>query len=177
MDGGQEVVVLRIGHRPGRDERITTHVGLVARAFGANKVIFPQGTSSPINTINEVSLNFGGDFSTETIASVSKFVKSWAHPIVHLTMYGEPIGGNIEQITSSHKSSPLLVIVGAEKVPFFIYEHADWNIAITNQPHSEIAALAVFLDRLFNGAELNKSWEGGRNKIIPQKSGKRMEPV
>ncbi|MHC1579644.1 MAG: tRNA (cytidine(56)-2'-O)-methyltransferase, partial [Candidatus Alkanophagales archaeon] len=27
-----EVVVLRLGHRPERDKRVTTHVGLVARA-------------------------------------------------------------------------------------------------------------------------------------------------
>ena len=34
-----KVYVLRIGHRPGRDKRITTHVALVARAFGANGFI------------------------------------------------------------------------------------------------------------------------------------------
>ena len=30
------IAVLRIGHRPERDKRITTHIGLVARAFGAD---------------------------------------------------------------------------------------------------------------------------------------------
>ncbi|MGC9107424.1 MAG: tRNA (cytidine(56)-2'-O)-methyltransferase, partial [Infirmifilum sp.] len=29
-----EVVVLRLYHRPDRDKRVTTHVALVARAFG-----------------------------------------------------------------------------------------------------------------------------------------------
>jgi len=33
------VVVLRLGHRPGRDKRVTTHVGLVARAFGASGMV------------------------------------------------------------------------------------------------------------------------------------------
>ena len=31
--------VLRIGHRISRDKRITTHVALVSRAFGADKII------------------------------------------------------------------------------------------------------------------------------------------
>ena len=34
MQGANDVVVLRLGHRPGRDERMTTHVGLTARAMG-----------------------------------------------------------------------------------------------------------------------------------------------
>ena len=36
------IIVLRIGHRIGRDKRITTHVALVARAFGANKIIIDK---------------------------------------------------------------------------------------------------------------------------------------
>jgi tRNA (cytidine56-2'-O)-methyltransferase len=33
------ITVLRIGHRPERDKRITTHVGLVSRAFSAEKML------------------------------------------------------------------------------------------------------------------------------------------
>ncbi|MEM3019534.1 MAG: tRNA (cytidine(56)-2'-O)-methyltransferase, partial [Candidatus Bathyarchaeia archaeon] len=33
------VTVLRLGHRVGRDVRITTHVGLIARALGADGVV------------------------------------------------------------------------------------------------------------------------------------------
>ena len=33
-----EIIVLRLGYRIGRDPRITTHLGLVARAFGATKL-------------------------------------------------------------------------------------------------------------------------------------------
>ena len=32
---GNEVFILRVGHRPERDQRVTTHVGLTARALGA----------------------------------------------------------------------------------------------------------------------------------------------
>jgi len=35
-----EVVVLRLGHRYVRDDRVTTHVFLTARAFGASKVLY-----------------------------------------------------------------------------------------------------------------------------------------
>tara|TARA_A100001037_G_scaffold306560_1_gene352685 strand:+ start:9915 stop:10442 length:528 start_codon:yes stop_codon:yes gene_type:complete len=172
MDSKHEVAVLRIGHRPGRDDRITTHVGLVARAFGADRVIFSDKANSSTSTINEVSLNFGGPFRAETTPSIPKFVKSWEGLIVHLTMYGQPINPLVDEIITSYNSQPILVIVGAEKVPFFIYELADWNISVTNQPHSEIAALAIFLDRLFQGEEFNKSWDGAKQKIIPQKLGK-----
>ncbi|MBU2477332.1 tRNA (cytidine(56)-2'-O)-methyltransferase, partial [Candidatus Micrarchaeota archaeon] len=63
--------------------------------------------------------------------------------------------------------------VGAEKVPPQVYEKSDYNISIGNQPHSEIAALAVFLHELFEGKELNKKFSKGQIKIIPQKKGKK----
>ena len=36
---GQRVDVLRLGHRKGRDPRITTHLALVGRAFGAHRFL------------------------------------------------------------------------------------------------------------------------------------------
>jgi tRNA (cytidine56-2'-O)-methyltransferase len=65
------------------------------------------------------------------------------------------------------------VVVGAEKVPAEMYDLADWNVAVGNQPHSEVAALAVFLDRLFLGQELRLDFEGGL-KIVPSSRGKRV---
>jgi tRNA (cytidine56-2'-O)-methyltransferase len=52
-----------------------------------------------------------------------------------------------------------------------MYQLADWNVAVGNQPHSEVAALAVFLDRLFEGQELTKEFDGGL-KILPSPRGK-----
>jgi tRNA (cytidine56-2'-O)-methyltransferase len=71
----------------------------------------------------------------------------------------------------SHCEKDLLVAVGAEKVPAEMYQLADWNVAVGNQPHSEVAALAVFLDRLFQGEELGREFEGGL-KIVPSSRGK-----
>jgi hypothetical protein len=68
----------------------------------------------------------------------------------------------------------VLVFVGSQKVPGEAYELADYNISVTSQPHSEIAALAVFLDRMLDGAQLEAQWESKR-KITPSKMGKKVE--
>jgi tRNA (cytidine56-2'-O)-methyltransferase len=49
---------------------------------------------------------------------------------------------------------------------------ANFNIAIGHQPHSEISALAIFLDRLSNGTELKKIFKDAKINIIPSKDGK-----
>jgi tRNA (cytidine56-2'-O)-methyltransferase len=62
-------------------------------------------------------------------------------------------------------------------VDFEVYDRADWNVGVTNQPHSEVAALAVFLDRLFEGQALDRDWVGADRRVIPQATGKRVEDV
>jgi tRNA (cytidine56-2'-O)-methyltransferase len=91
-------------------------------------------------------------------------------------MYGLPIQELRDGIRGAHRDgTPLLVVVGAGKVGFDVYEAADWNVAVTNQPHSEVASLAVFLDRLFEGTELDREWEDARKRVVPQAEGKRVE--
>ncbi len=43
------------------------------------------------------------------------------------------------------------------------------------QPHSEISALAVFLDRVFGGEELRREFSDAERRIIPSGSGKNVE--
>ena len=69
--------------------------------------------------------------------------------IIHLTMYGENINDIQEKLRC--KEENLLVVVGAEKVPREIYELADYNVGVGSQPHSEISALAILLDRIQKG--------------------------
>jgi tRNA (cytidine56-2'-O)-methyltransferase len=78
-------------------------------------------------------------------------------------MYGEPISEKMDEIRSS---GDLMVVVGAEKVPAEIYEMADWNVGVGNQPHSEVAALAVFMDRLWEGEELAREFSG-KIEVVP----------
>ena len=89
---------------------------------------------------------------------------------VHLTMYGSNLPDVIGEIKACDK---VLVVVGAEKVPSEMYNLADWNVAVGNQPHSEVAALAVFLDWLIEGRELKEEFRGGL-KILPTPCGKRV---
>ncbi len=184
MQGTPEVAVLRLGHRPGRDERTTTHVGLTARALGADSVVLAKAGASSRDTIEDITDRFGGPFTVETTDDPRRYVRDWDGPIVHLTMYGLPIQDaeaeirdaiGMEDNLEGGDGSELLVIVGAEKVPFEVYEEADFNVAVTNQPHSEIASLAVFLDRLFQGSELDREWTDAENVVVPQEEGKRVE--
>ncbi len=51
---------------------------------------------------------------------------------------------------------------------------ADINVAVSNQPHSEVAALAIFLDRLYKGEELNIMFGDSKIKVIPMERGKKV---
>ena len=174
MSGGPDVTVLRLGHRPGRDERITTHVGLTARALGADRVLLAGAASSRADTVVDITDRFGGPFDVETTEEPKRVIRDFEGTVVHLTMYGEPIQEVEHDIRTAHESDPLLVVVGAEKVPFEVYERADYNVGVTNQPHSEIASLAVFLDRLFEGAELDREWEDPEQVVVPMETGKKV---
>jgi tRNA (cytidine56-2'-O)-methyltransferase len=177
MNDGPELAVLRLGHRPGRDERMTTHVGLTARALGADRVILPDNAGQSKETVEDITARFGGPFAVELSDSQKALVREWDGRVVHLTMYGERIQDVESGIREAHREDPLLVVVGGEKVPFGIYEHADWNVGVTNQPHSEVAGLAVFLDRLFCGRELEREWEDADQRVIPRETGKEVEPT
>ena len=62
-----------------------------------------------------------------------------------------------------------------EKVPGDVYDLADYNMAVGNQPHSGVAALALFLDRLQEGLTLKQEFKGGELKIIPSEHGKNVQ--
>jgi len=175
-----KVVVLRWGHRPRRDARLTTHVALTARALGASGLILSDTEDEKIKeTIEKVAKNWGGSFFFEMGTPWKEAVKDWKAKggiVVHLTAYGENIqtSNMLQRIKESGKD--ILVIVGSQKVPreFFLEAFSDFNVAVGNQPHSECASLAVFLDRLFEGEELKKSFENAKVRIIPQKRGKKI---
>ena len=177
MQGEHEVVVLRLGHRPGRDNRMTTHVGLTARALGADRVVIAGQASDPKEAVEEVVDRFGGPFAVEVTDSYRSLLEEWDGTVVHLTMYGLPIQEVAASVRTAHESGPLLVVVGSEKVPFDVYERAEFNVGVTNQPHSEVAGLAVFLDRLFEGRELDRGWADASHRVVPEETGKLVESV
>jgi tRNA (cytidine56-2'-O)-methyltransferase len=173
----KEVVVLRIGHRIVRDDRVTTHAALVSRAFGAERIFMTGIDQSVRDTVSAIGRRWGGDFEVEITEDWKGVAKSWKKAggkIVHLTMYGINIDDAIDKVRMEEK---LLVIIGAEKVPREAYELADYNIAIGSQPHSEIAALAIFLDRVFDGKQFKKEIPGGKIRIVPSERGKHVEKI
>lgn len=168
------IEVLRIGQRLVRDDRVTTHVALVSRAFGASKILMYDANPEIKETISKVNKIWGSDFEVEIIESWKQIIKSKksdSYKIIHLTMYGENINA-IQNVLRNEKK--FLIIVGAEKVPREIYDIADYNIAIGNQPHSEVAALAILLDRLLQGQQFQKTLVNAKREIIPTKKGKKV---
>lgn len=164
------ITVLRIGHRISRDKRITTHVALVARAFGADNILIDTEDKKIEETIRSTCRRFGGNFIIKTGVDKKKILKEWNGSIVHLTMYGDELGKSISKID---KNKDLLVIVGAEKVPPNIFEAADFNISVGNQPHSEVAALAIFMDKYTDG-KWQKLKFNGKIEILPSSSRKKV---
>lgn len=177
MYADHDVVVLRLGHRPGRDNRMTTHVGLTARALGADRAVISGAASDSMGTIEDITDRFGGPFDVELTEQPRRVIREFDGVVVHLTMYGLPLQDVESEIRDDHNDGPILVVVGAEKVPFDVYERADYNVGVTNQPHSEVAGLAVFLDRLFEGRELDRKWEDATHRVVPKATGKKVEPI
>ena len=86
-----DIVILRIGHRPQRDKRVTTHVALAARALGAKGIYVDTKDTVLEENIRSVVGRFGGDFFIETGVKWRKVVDDHDGTVVHLTMYGQRI--------------------------------------------------------------------------------------
>ena len=174
-----KIVALRWGHRPQRDARLTTHVALTARALGASGFLLSDTVDEKIKeSIEKVTRNWGGNFFFEMGKAWKSTVRDWKAKggiVVHLTAYGENIQTSdvVDRIKNFRKD--VLVIVGSQKVPkeFFSTDVSDFNVSVGNQPHSECAALAVFLDRFFEGKELARGFKKAKIRIIPQERGKK----
>jgi tRNA (cytidine56-2'-O)-methyltransferase len=178
-----KVVVLRWGHRH-RDQRLTSHVALAARALGASGFIIADIADDKVKeTVEKVTARWGGNFHFEMGVPWKHVVKEWRAKngvTVHLTAYGENIQTSdvMQRIRMTEKD--VLVIVGSQKVPagFFSDSVSDFNVAVGNQPHSECSSLAVFLDRFFEGRELSKDFaDNAKMKIVPQVRGKKVVEV
>ena len=165
-----DVTVLRLGHRLVRDERTSTHIGLVARAFGAKRLILTGSDDRTADSINRVKERWGGQFQVDYYRNWRDVLSKWDGLIVHLTMYGEVLDSALDRIRTKlieKDKKSILLVVGAEKVPAEIYDLSHYNVSVGSQPHSEVAALAVFLDRLFMGEELYNPFVNAKMRIKP----------
>ncbi|MFH1450747.1 MAG: tRNA (cytidine(56)-2'-O)-methyltransferase [archaeon] len=162
-----QVSIFRLEHRAVRDKRISTHVALVARAFGASVIYYSGDKDSEMEkSVMSIVTSWGGPFEIKHVTGYRKFIKEFKGQKIHLTMYGLPYKSELKKLD---KKTDKLIIVGGGKVPFEVYEMADRNVAVTSQPHSEVAALGIFLEHL-NGQK--KTFTNAKQVIKPQACGK-----
>ena len=167
------IELLRLSHRPVRDARLTTHIGLTSRAFLVDKMWYSGVRDRDMeSSIINVAEQFGGNFQISYIQdplALIKMKREEDFTIVHLTMYGKSFKENLSKV----KNKNLLIIVGGEKVEPEFYHESDFNLSVTNQPISELSALAVFLHEFIGGKELNDNFNG-KLKVIGQEEGKKV---
>ena len=172
--GERSIRVLRVGQRYVRDDRTLTHLCLVSRALGAESILLEDAEKDLTATLAEVNRTWGGDFEAVLGASWRRVIqdaKKEGRSVVHLTMYGMPIQDVIQELRKLNK---VLVVVGGPKVPGKVYHDADYNVAVTSQPHSEVAALAIALHEIQSGEELKRAFPKSRLRILPTSHGKRV---
>lgn len=168
---GLKISVLRLDHRKKRDKRITTHVALAARAFGATEFVYSGEKDDGLEeSVMKVAESWGGKFSARHEKKPLQFAKKFKGEKVHLTFYGKPLSEFLSGLGNGEPKGKLLAIVGGSKVPREFY-FVGKNVSVTNQPHSEVSSLAILL------TGLNPFWEslefsGWKRRIIPSETGK-----
>lgn len=169
------IKVLRLGHRRGRDDRISTHVGLTARQWGADEIVFSgEKDDKMLESQRDMVNRWGGDVEIRYSDEWKKEITDFEGLKFHLTMYGLKLEDKISELDEKFSDEDLLVVVGAEKVDRWVYMNVDYNISVGNQPHSEIAALAVFLDRIQDNP-IKEEFEDAEIEVKPSKDRKLTE--
>jgi tRNA (cytidine56-2'-O)-methyltransferase len=170
----KSITVLRLGQRYVRDDRTLTHLCLVSRALGAEAIYLEDAEKDVTGTLDEVNRTWGGDFRAILGVPWRKVIsdsKREGRPVVHLTMYGVPLYEMAPKLRGLEK---LLIVVGGPKVPGKVYHMADYNVSVSSQPHSEIAALAIVLHEVQGGEELKRAFGKSKLRILPSPHGKKV---
>jgi len=84
-------------------------------------------------------------------------------------MYGEHYK---EVIPNIEHDRPLAIVVGGAKVPGEVFKISNFNVSIGTQPHSEVAALALFLEELNSNRNFKPTFENSKMVIEPSADGK-----
>ena len=167
------LTILRLSHRAGRDPRMSTHLGLTARVYGASAFLLCGDNDQAIlDSLNDVKERFGGEMEVRHEPSPLGFLRGFIAEggiAVHLTMYGLPYQEVIPELASD---KPIVIVVGGAKVGREYFEMCQYNVAVGNQPHSEVAALAAFLERLNDGVSPPEDFTDGKLTIHPSERGK-----
>jgi len=172
------IKVLRLGHRAGRDDRISTHVGLTARQWGAEQIIYSgEKDKNMLESVEDVVDRWGGDFEAKYENDWKRFFKDFDGFTVVLSMFGEVLDKGMDIIDNEvEDEDDLLVIIGGEKIPSWLYEEADLNLSVGSQPHSEVGALAVFLHE-YNSEMLYRDFKDASIEVVPKAHGKEVKDL
>ena len=69
------IIIFRYGHRIHRDSRLTTHCGLIAHAFNADKfILHGDKDSTLIKSLENTFINWGSNFSIEYKKNFSEYI-------------------------------------------------------------------------------------------------------
>lgn len=142
---------------------------LTARAFGASSVVLTS-SSHEINSklkrfCNSVANKWGGNFSVQFISNWKSYISSKTnYKTVYLTRYGISIQ---KQQYSIRSYKNVLLIISTDKERPELNKISDFNISITAQPHSSIAAMAIFLNMYYAGRELSLNFSKAQYKVVP----------
>src|SRR3989442_8306817 len=109
------IAVLRLGHRPARDKRVTTHVALTARAFGADAVFISTRDTGLERGLRSVTARFGGPFEVRTGVPWRGTLRGLDGPVLHLPMYGGPPEDLLPP--SPRSANPLLLLLAGKGPP------------------------------------------------------------
>jgi tRNA (cytidine56-2'-O)-methyltransferase len=96
-----KVSVLRLGHRFERDRRVSTHLALASRAFGADEILFDCRDDRVRESVVKIVSSWGGDFKVEFVENSRKAITSFSGDVIHLTMYGLSLDEVLPEIKKS----------------------------------------------------------------------------
>ncbi|MDY6766138.1 MAG: tRNA (cytidine(56)-2'-O)-methyltransferase, partial [Candidatus Nanohaloarchaea archaeon] len=110
--------VLRLSHRRGRDDRISTHVGLAARQFGGDRIVYSgEQDDNMLASVRDVVDRWGGSFDVSYREDWRPTIRAFDGTVVHLTMYGTDYREELPVLREAEQGDDLLVVVGGERVP------------------------------------------------------------
>jgi len=151
---------------------MTTHVGLTARALGADRVIFPDNAGQSAETVRDITDRFGGPFAVELRDDQKAIVRNFEGVVVHLTMYGERVKTWRETFASRSKGRRppdrrrrREGAVGAVRARR-LQRGRDEPAALRGRRARRVPRPAV------RGTELDREWEDADRRVMPEATGK-----
>jgi len=161
------ISVLVIG---GYDYTSILDMCLTARAMGASEMILTTKKNDKlVKYIHDLERKWGGRFRVGFVNNYKTALDNAVnYKKVYLTRYGVPLN-KLAYTLNTYKN--IMLIVSPATTSPKLHNIADFNVSVTDQPHSSSAAIAVFLHEFYRGRELAIHFENAKYKVIPKEHG------